>query len=415
MSSLNLELLPLRPAVRSDSDVTLDVLVRITPQRGQEASGRPPLNLGLVLDHSGSMAGLRKMDCARQAAVYAVQQLLPEDRVSITIFDDTVKVIAPSTQASDKQRLIELINRVEPAGSTALHAGWQAGANQVREHLVGGGLNRVLLLTDGLANVGETNADNIATDVKRLAVEGVSTTTMGVGNDYNEDLLEAMARSGDGNYYYIESPKQLADFFQTELLGLMATVGRGVLLGVEPQSGVEVLGVLNDLDRDPGGRLMLPNLIVGMPVEVVLRLRVPPQQGTADLCGFRLTWLDARQGEQFQTATLRLSAVSAAEWEQLPADARVREQAALQTAGRSKRESSRSMETGDAEAAQRWLTQAREALNGLERTATVLQEEEDIAAVEGKLQSGDRAGHAKMAKFQHHLRSRSRNRPATDT
>ena len=411
MSSLNLELLPLRPAVRNDGDVTLDVLLRITPQRGQETPGRPPLNLGLVLDHSGSMAGARKMDCARQAAVYAVQQLLPEDRVSVTIFDDTVKVIAPSSLAADKQRLIGLINRIEPAGSTALHAGWQAGANQVREHLVGGGLNRVLLLTDGLANVGETNADNIATDVKRLAVAGVGTTTMGVGNDYNEDLLEAMARSGDGNYYYIESPKQLADFFQTELLGLMATVGRGVLLGVEPLSGVEgveVVGVLNDLDRDPGGRLMLPNLIVGMTVEVVLRLRVPAQSAPADLCGFRLTWLDARQDEQFRLATLRLSAVSAAEWEQLPVDARVREQVALQTAGRSKRESSRSLETGDAEAAQRWLAQAREALNGLERTATVLQEEEDIAAAEGKLQAGDQTGYAKMAKFQHYKRSRSR-------
>jgi Ca-activated chloride channel family protein len=409
MSSLDLELIPLRPAVRSDGEVVLDLLVRITPQRGQEAPGRPALNLGLVLDHSGSMAGRKKIDYARQAAVYAVQQLLPEDRVSITIFDDTVKVIAPAAPAVDKQRLISLINRVEPAGSTALHAGWQAGANQVREHRVTGGLNRVLLLTDGLANVGETNPDNIATDVKRLAVEGVGTTTMGVGDDYNEDLLEAMARSGDGNYYYIESPRQLADFFQTELHGLMATVGRGVLLGVEPQSGVEVLAVLNDLDRDPSGRLMLPNLIVGLPVPVVLRLRVPPQQGSADLCGFRLTWLDPRQGEQFRTATLRLPAMSAAEWEQLPAEVQVREQAALQTAGRSKRESARAMETGDAEAAQRWLAQARADLAGLARTADVLQEEEDIAATESKLQAGDHAGHAKMAKYQHY--NRSRNRP----
>jgi Ca-activated chloride channel family protein len=409
MSSLNLELIPLRPAVRSDGEVLLDLLVRITPQRGQETPGRPALNLGLVLDHSGSMAGAKKMDYARQAAVYAVQQLLAEDRVSITIFDDTVKVIAPAAPAVDKQRLISLINRVEPAGSTALHAGWQAGANQVREQRLAGGLNRVLLLTDGLANVGETNADNIATDVKRLAVEGIGTTTMGVGADYNEDLLEAMARSGDGNYYYIESPRQLADFFQTELHGLMATVGRGVLLGVEPQSGVEVLAVLNDLDRDPSGRLMLPNLIVGLPVQVVLRLHVPPQQGSADLCGFRLTWLDDQRGEQFRTATLRLPALNEAGWEQLPAVGQVREQAALQTAGRSKRASALALESGDAEAAQRWLTQARTDLAGLEKSAEVLQEEEDIAAVESKLQARDYTGHAKMAKYQHY--NRSRNRP----
>src|SRR5437763_946535 len=297
MSATVLELIPLRPAVRTDAPVTLDLLLRIVPPTLAGTPRRPPLNLGLVLDHSGSMAGSRKIDYARQAAVYAIQQLLPEDRVSITIFDDTVKTLAPSALVRDKQHLIDLINRVQPAGSTALHAGWQAGARQVQSLPVPGGLNRVLLLTDGLANVGETNPDNIATDVKRLAGQGVSTTTMGVGNDYNEDLLEAMSRSGDGNYYYIESPRQLGDIFQTELLGLMATVGHHVLLGVEPQAGTRVADVLNDLDRDAGGRLMLPNLIVGMPVEVVLRLQVPPQRETVDLCGFRLTWQDPQQGE----------------------------------------------------------------------------------------------------------------------
>jgi Ca-activated chloride channel family protein len=406
-------MIPLRPAVRSDAPVTLDVLLRIIPARAEkkpEQPERPVLNLGLVLDHSGSMAGSKKIDFARQAAIYAVQQLLPEDRVSVTIFDDTVKVIAPSTPATDKPRLVELIKRVEPAGSTALHAGWQTGANQVREFLKPGGLNRVLLLTDGLANVGETNADNIATDVKRLANQGVSTTTLGVGNDYNEDLLEAMARSGDGNYYYIESPAQLADIYQTELHGLMATVGHRALLGFEPLSGVTVVEVHNDLDRDPSGRLMLPNLIAGMPLEIVLTLHVPPQQGTVDLCGFRLTWLDANQGERFQTETLRLPAVTVTEWERLTADARVCEQVGLQSAGRFKRESSRSVARGDVEGAKRWLEQARLALGGLERSELVQQEEQDLKAVEDRLAAGDMIGHAKMAKYQHYNRSRSRPR-----
>src|SRR5262245_30990539 len=287
MSRLPLELSPLRPAVCRDVPVTLDVLLRITPPSPSGKLRRPPLNLGLVLDRSGSMAGARKLDYARQAAVYAVEQLLAEDRVSVTIFDDAIETIAPSQPATNKGRLIELLRRVQSGGSTALHGGWLEGAKQVREHLLPEGLNRVLLLTDGLANVGETNPDTIATHVKKRSLAGVSTTAMGVGNDYNEDLLEAMARSGDGNYYYIESPRQLADIFQTELHGLMATVGHRVVLGLEPQSGVTVADVLNDFDRDHDGRLLLPNLIAGILVELIVRLNVQPRHGVTELLGLR--------------------------------------------------------------------------------------------------------------------------------
>src|SRR5205807_7762864 len=116
-----------------------------------------------------------------------------------------------------------LLQEIQPRNTTALHGGWREGGQQAREHLVPGGLNRVLLLSDGLANVGETNADVIATDVNRLAREGVGTTTLGVGDDYNEDLLTAMATSGGGKYYHIEPPQQLPDLSQTELRGLVPT------------------------------------------------------------------------------------------------------------------------------------------------------------------------------------------------
>src|SRR5262245_34318875 len=293
-----IEIIPIRGAVRSDAPVTLDVLLRITPPSPEVQVQRPALNLGLVLDRSGSMGGQNKMGFAREAAIYAVQQLLHTDRVSVIIFDDEVETIVPNTLGENKGRIVELIQRVEPGGSTALHGGWQEGARQVRRHLLADGLNRVLLLSDGLANVGETNPDAIATDVNRLAREGISTTTMGVGDDYNEDLMEAMARSGDGNYYYIESPQQLPDIFQVELKGLMATCGNTVSLGLEPRGDVIVAEVLNDLDRLPSGQWRLPNLVAGMPVVVLVRLNVPPQPRGVEVCRFRLAWNDPGLGER---------------------------------------------------------------------------------------------------------------------
>jgi Ca-activated chloride channel family protein len=408
MDLLTLELTPLRPAVRNDAPVTLDVLLRITPAAPAEVPCRPRLNIGLVLDHSGSMIGGNKIGFARQAAVYAVEQLLPEDWVSVTIFDDQVETIVPSAPAADKPGLVECLNRVQPRGSTALHAGWAEGGRQVRQHRIEGGLNRVLLLTDGLANVGETVPDVIATDVKRLALEGVSTTTLGVGKDYNEDLLEAMARSGDGNYYFIESPTQLADIFQTELRGLMATTGRAVRLGLEFLGGTTLADVLNDFQRDPEGRLQLPNLVAGMPVEVVLRLNVPPQAYAAGLCRFHLTWQDPRRGEQQQSVTLALPPLSGDDWHALAEDLTVRERAALLLAGRCKREATRFLERADLEGARRWLAQARQAIAGLPRSPLVEQEWRDLDELDRRLERGDLVTSSKLAKYQHYQRSHTK-------
>jgi Ca-activated chloride channel homolog len=304
-----IELIPLHPVVCSDRPSTLDVIVRITPPARPVNPKRPPLNLGFVLDRSGSMHG-DKISYARQAIVYAVQQLQTSDRLSVTIFDDQVETVIPSTPAIAKTQLIQTINQIHPGGSTALHAGWVQGGIQVSQHLRAEAMNRVILLSDGLANVGETNADVISSQVHGLVKRGVSTSTLGVGHDYDEDLLEAIARSGDGNYYYIASPTDLPTIFETELQGLVATVGHTVSLGIEPQAGVQRLDVFNDFDRNSYGRYQLPNLVQGNTLEVALRLKVPPMEGQGDLCFFRLAWNDPDQGDrQVMRVQLRLPAV----------------------------------------------------------------------------------------------------------
>lgn len=126
MNLPQIELIPLRPVVSSDRPSSLDILVKIVPPAQAIDLKRPALNIGFVIDRSGSMSG-QKIESARQAACYAVQQLQMSDRVSVTIFDDQVETLVPSTPAIEKSSITRKIEGIQPRGSTALHAGWLEG------------------------------------------------------------------------------------------------------------------------------------------------------------------------------------------------------------------------------------------------------------------------------------------------
>jgi Ca-activated chloride channel homolog len=355
-----IDLIPLRGAVCSNQPTTLDLIVRITPPPAPAtAAQRPTLNIGFVIDRSGSMGERKKIDYARKAVCYAIEQLLPDDRLSVTIFDDQVRTLIPTTPANNKASLTRLVKQIQPGGSTALHAGWVQGGMQVSQFLTAD-LNRVILLSDGLANVGETNPDIIATDVHGLAQRGVSTSTMGLGDDYNEDLLEAMARSGDGNYYYIASSEQLPSIFEQELLGLAATFGKTVTMRIEPQGEVVVADVLNDLDVDAQGRFKLPNLVFASPIDVVVRLKIPALTQATDLCRFRLTWVDTEQQTQETQVTLKLPVVTNHQLEEFPLNQDVQQQVALMMTARAKKEAVHLVDKGDYGAASQVLQQTKQ-------------------------------------------------------
>ena len=290
---LSIEILTEKAKLTANQDRTVDVLVRITPPETNSAhEKRPRLNLGLVLDRSGSMQG-RKIEEAKRAAEYCIDNLISTDRISTVIFDELIDVLIPSQLVEDKERLKRAINSVRANSSTALHEAWVRGGLQVSEHLDPDAINRVLLITDGQANVGETNVDRIVDQAAQLAARGVSTSTIGIGQDFNEDLLMPMAEAGHGNSWHVEEPQDMVRIFETELRGLVNLVGHNVSLGVNPANGVSVADVLNDFETDRSGRYKLPNLQAGSGLDIVVRLRVPAQgeNSSRELAQFSLAYI----------------------------------------------------------------------------------------------------------------------------
>jgi Ca-activated chloride channel family protein len=409
-----IEIIPARPAVCRDQAAVLDVLVRIIPPVPEIHFLRPPINLGIVLDRSGSMAAERKMEHAREAAIFAVSQLLPTDRVSITIYDDAVETIAPSAPVTDKPALIARIHGIMPRGSTALHKGWAAGAAQVVDHVNWDGLNRVLLLSDGLANVGVTDPNTIRAEVAAMARTRVSTSTLGVGKDYNEDLMEAMAEAGDGNYYYVEAAVQLADIFQTELNGLMATTAREVGLRVDPARRDVAVKVLNELEREPSGRLKLPNLVIGMPISILVRLTVPPQTGQPELCQFSFDWDEPGSespGRRSQVVSLTMPAVPARQWSEMPVDPAVAEQVALHAAASARKQAIAALDRGDQSTARVWLDTLKNLIAGAPQTTETTSDWANLSATLSFLDEGQMGSARKAAHYHQYYRKSGKRTP----
>jgi len=196
---------------------------------GEAPVNRAPINVALVLDRSGSMAG-PPLEAAKEAAARFASFLTQEDRLSVVVFDDTVETIFEPAPAGDPSAL-DAIARVYPGGSTNLSGGWLKGRKLVEKSLVEG-TNRVLLLTDGQANVGIVDPAKLVGLAKTGASRRVSTTCIGFGANFNEGLLEPMAAAGAGNYWYVESYDQMAAIFQGEIEGLVALAAQNVELEV---------------------------------------------------------------------------------------------------------------------------------------------------------------------------------------
>jgi Ca-activated chloride channel family protein len=269
---------PDRRLIRPNSHSKRFVLARIVAPRATTERARPPVNLAIVLDRSGSMSG-EKLRVAKLAVEEAIARLQPGDRFSVVVYDDQVDVVIASTLASGEARrgAVDRLRTIEARGSTNLGEGWLRGLEQVASHQFDGGVNRCLLLTDGLANIGITDPGQLATHGAELRARGISTSTFGVGNDFDERLLQGLADAGGGHFYYIADAPQIRDAITSEVGETLEVVARDVRIEItarddiriEPISPYKATGGTNRTTVELG------ELGSEQVVEVVLRLSFP--------------------------------------------------------------------------------------------------------------------------------------------
>jgi len=245
-----------------------------------------PLNFGLVLDHSGSMSG-SKLDNMKAAAKLAVQQMGPQDLVSIIIFDDKVKVMAPAQPVADVTALQATIDSIRAAGGTQMSLGLRAGLEELRKGLTAQRVNRILLLTDG-----ETYGD----EPKCLALAGeagqqqIAITALGLGNEWNEKLLDQIAQASGGGADFIPDgkPDVILDTFQQQVWAAQATVVQNAQLvlrlvpGVLPRAVWRAAPLIEKLDHrvlsDRDVQVPLGDLNRDQGQSVLAELLVPSRQ-----------------------------------------------------------------------------------------------------------------------------------------
>ncbi len=208
---------------------------------------RPPVNLAIVIDRSGSMAGDR-IAKAKEAALEGVRRLAPDDIAALVVYDTNVQVLVPAQRVGNGGHLEQAIRGIEVGGNTALHGGVTRGAAEVRRNMEDRRfVNRVILLSDGLANVGPSSPDALGRLGASLMQEGISVTTIGLGLGFNEDLMTRLAQRSDGNTYFVENSGDLPRIFAAELGDVLNVVARRVVIEIDFPVGVRPL---NFVGRD---------------------------------------------------------------------------------------------------------------------------------------------------------------------
>jgi Ca-activated chloride channel family protein len=270
----------------------------------RQPTERTPVNVAFVIDRSGSMQGARIAQ-AREAAAAAIRRLDKNDIASVVIFDDKIDILVQAQPVEDHAAFIDRIRQVTARGSTAIHGGVIEGAAQVRHNLEARRLNRVVLLSDGQANVGPRRPEEFAKLGRELLQQGISVSTIGVGMQYNEDLMLQLARASDGNHTFVGESTDLIQVFNKEFDDVLASCAQTVSIDIELRPGVRVVRGLSRDAKIEGqtAQFQLNQIYAATEHYVLMEVEVDQgvtdaAAGDADLGRVRVTYSAAQDGSR---------------------------------------------------------------------------------------------------------------------
>ncbi len=353
-----------RPLIRARGSSIRYIKASITAPTAKPRDGRLPVNVAFVLDRSGSMQGENKFPLAVEAVRQSLRLLNERDHFSLVVFDEHVDIITPATRATSAatKKALRDLEQIAPRGSTDLCSGWMHGCDEIAENVGAGVITRVVLLTDGQANHGEQNRDVLAHHAAELRRRGISTSTFGVGADFDERLLTNMAHEGGGNSYFVQSSRQITDLVTSELGEALEVVIPDAALTLTLPRGVEAK-VLNRFNaRRSHSRtaitIELGDLVSAQQLDVIIRVRFPLGED-----GERMQFtaaLDNMAQEDGANATEQVIEFTYASHEANDAQQRDREvdrEVALLYAARARAKATESNRNGDFDRARRELVE----------------------------------------------------------
>lgn len=256
--------------VRADKASTIDVRLRIKT-KSIPGTPRPPINVAVVVDTSASMEG-PAMEDAKKACLALLDKLSPGDRLSVVAFHSGADVLVPSTVLTSKNmdEIRSKISAMKPFGTTNLAAGLSAGLAEARKNFRDDGINRIVLLGDGVPN----DATPLPALAQSAGQSKVSITTLGLGLDYDETVMSMIALNSGGKYHFIKQSSKVAEVFQNEILRLQRVVARSVTLRLATGPGVSIQNVVG-LPMSGPSSVVLGDMIEGEERDVVVRLSLP--------------------------------------------------------------------------------------------------------------------------------------------